>query len=214
MTVNTPGPLSGGRWVSRILGANGTIVDGEFVQEVALEHLRGSVSATRSSSSSMRGPRATPVPHRWRKSSTRRLLKRSFCGQAAEATSSAATRSTSSPPPWRGLLPRPLVSWLAKVRRQRGLCPTASRVERASRRISGCQLRRYPRHAARERAFGYKRGAFSGADRDKIGIVRAADGGTLFLDEIGDMPRDAQAKLLGCSNPKRLSPSAQRPRAR
>ncbi|NUP09136.1 MAG: sigma 54-interacting transcriptional regulator [Polyangiaceae bacterium] len=44
--------------------------------------------------------------------------------------------------------------------------------------------------------FGYRRGAFSGADRDKIGLVQSADGGTLFLDEIGDMPLDAQAKLL------------------
>ncbi len=44
--------------------------------------------------------------------------------------------------------------------------------------------------------FGFKRGAFSGADRDKPGLIRAADGGTLFLDEIGDMPVDAQAKLL------------------
>jgi DNA-binding NtrC family response regulator len=44
--------------------------------------------------------------------------------------------------------------------------------------------------------FGYKRGAFSGADRDKPGLIRSADGGTLLLDEIGDMPLEAQAKLL------------------
>jgi len=44
--------------------------------------------------------------------------------------------------------------------------------------------------------FGYRRGAFSGADRDKPGIIRMADGGTLLLDEIGDMPVEAQAKLL------------------
>lgn len=44
--------------------------------------------------------------------------------------------------------------------------------------------------------FGHKRGAFSGADRDRPGIIRAADGGTLFLDEIGDMPLAAQVKLL------------------
>jgi transcriptional regulator with GAF, ATPase, and Fis domain len=44
--------------------------------------------------------------------------------------------------------------------------------------------------------FGYKRGAFSGAERDKPGLVRMADQGTLLLDEIGDMPLEAQAKLL------------------
>jgi transcriptional regulator with GAF, ATPase, and Fis domain len=44
--------------------------------------------------------------------------------------------------------------------------------------------------------FGYKRGAFSGAERDKPGLIRAAHEGTLLLDEIGDMPLDAQAKLL------------------
>ncbi len=54
--------------------------------------------------------------------------------------------------------------------------------------------------------FGYKRGAFSGADRDKVGIVRAADGGTLFLDEIGDMPLDAQAKLLRVLQSKEVIP--------
>jgi transcriptional regulator with GAF, ATPase, and Fis domain len=54
--------------------------------------------------------------------------------------------------------------------------------------------------------FGYKRGAFSGADRDKVGIVRAADGGTLFLDEIGDMPLEAQAKLLRVLQSKEIIP--------
>lgn len=44
--------------------------------------------------------------------------------------------------------------------------------------------------------FGYKRGAFSGADRDKPGIIQSANEGTLLLDEIGDMPLAAQAKLL------------------
>jgi DNA-binding NtrC family response regulator len=44
--------------------------------------------------------------------------------------------------------------------------------------------------------FGHVRGAFTGADRDKPGLVEHADEGTLFLDEIGDMPLSTQAKLL------------------
>ena len=44
--------------------------------------------------------------------------------------------------------------------------------------------------------FGYKRGAFTGAVSDKLGLIPLAHQGTLFLDEIGDMPLNLQAKLL------------------
>ncbi|MDB5748435.1 MAG: Fis family transcriptional regulator [Massilia sp.] len=44
--------------------------------------------------------------------------------------------------------------------------------------------------------FGYERGAFTGAARDKVGLIESANGGTLFLDEIGDLPKDLQANLL------------------
>ncbi len=44
--------------------------------------------------------------------------------------------------------------------------------------------------------FGAEKGAFSGANRDRQGLIQAADGGTLFLDEIAELPLPAQVKLL------------------
>ena len=44
--------------------------------------------------------------------------------------------------------------------------------------------------------FGYEKGAFTGANTNRTGLIEAADGGTLFLDEIGELPMEAQARLL------------------
>ncbi len=52
--------------------------------------------------------------------------------------------------------------------------------------------------------FGYRKGAFTGADRDKRGLFEEADGGTIFLDEIGEIPLDLQAKLLRALETKRF----------
>ncbi len=52
--------------------------------------------------------------------------------------------------------------------------------------------------------FGCKKGAFTGADRDRDGFFQAAHGGTLFLDEVADLPLDMQVKLLRVIQEKRV----------
>jgi DNA-binding NtrC family response regulator len=54
-----------------------------------------------------------------------------------------------------------------------------------------------PENLIESELFGYEKGAFTGANGTKRGLIEMADGGTLFLDEIGEMPLHLQSKLLG-----------------
>ena len=71
-----------------------------------------------------------------------------------------------------------------------------SRGPRADKPFVGCNMTAIPETLVESELFGYVRGAFTGADRNKKGFVEAAEGGTLFLDEIGDLAPSIQLKLL------------------
>ncbi len=67
---------------------------------------------------------------------------------------------------------------------------------RRDRRFISVNCAALPETLLESELFGYRRGAFTGADRDKAGLFEEADGGTFFLDEIADMPQSIQAKVL------------------
>lgn len=61
-----------------------------------------------------------------------------------------------------------------------------------------------PENLMESEFFGYKRGAFTGADSEREGFLHAADGGTLFLDEVADLPLTMQVKLLRVIQDKKV----------
>ena len=67
---------------------------------------------------------------------------------------------------------------------------------RARQRFVAVNCGAIPEQLLEAEFFGYRKGAFTGANEDREGFFQAADGGTLFLDEIGDLPLGMQSKLL------------------
>ncbi|MGK2857873.1 MAG: sigma-54 interaction domain-containing protein [Thermoanaerobaculia bacterium] len=70
------------------------------------------------------------------------------------------------------------------------------RSSRRGRTFTAINCAALPENLVESELFGCVRGAFTGADRDREGLIEATNGGTLFLDEIGEMAQQAQAKLL------------------
>ena len=73
-------------------------------------------------------------------------------------------------------------------------------VHQTSKRASGpwvtLNCGAIPQSLVESELFGALKGAYTGIDKDKTGLIEKADGGTLFLDEIGELPMEAQVKLL------------------
>lgn len=66
-----------------------------------------------------------------------------------------------------------------------------------------------PEHILESELFGYRKGAFTGADRDKDGLFVEAEGSSILLDEIGDIPVSIQTKLLRVLQEKEIQPLGQ-----
>jgi transcriptional regulator with GAF, ATPase, and Fis domain len=197
-----------GRWTLTDLGGrNGTIVDGEFVQEVVLENLH-----------EIRvGDAIFKFVEAGAESYARYRIDGTLLGTPSdrEGPPESMLRRVVG-----GYQLRRLIASLDRVAKSEisvvllGESGTGKEVFAAEfHDVSGrrgafhaINCAAIPAPLLESELFGYKRGAFSGADRDKAGLFKAADHGTLFLDEIGDMPLDAQAKLLRVLQSKEIYP--------
>lgn len=81
-----------------------------------------------------------------------------------------------------------------------------SKSNRSKTGLTSINCAAIPESLLESELFGHKKGSFTGASYDHIGLFESADGGTVFLDEIGDMPLSLQAKMLRVLQEKKIRP--------
>jgi two-component system, NtrC family, response regulator PilR len=111
---------------------------------------------------------------------------------------------------------RQMIAKLARTQAPVHICgESGSGKELAARQIHACGARRagpfvpvncgaLPENLMESEFFGYRKGAFTGAQEDRSGFFQAAEGGTLFLDEVAELPLTMQVKLLRAIQEKRV----------
>ena len=181
--------------VSDLGSTNGTLVDGVYVKEARLEHgailrvgdtlfkflAHGATPYQAYRIDGTRYPHLSPVE---RSSKSSELVGGYVIDRVCEAIDKIASS---------------LLSVVITGETGTGKELAAREIHRLSTRTGGFQAincAAIPDNLIESELFGFRRGAFTGADHDKQGLVKAADGGTLFLDEVGDMPSEVQVKLL------------------
>ena len=185
--------FDGRRWILSDLGSrNGTMVDGTFVNgDLELEHLHEI--------------RVGDAIFKFVESGAERYVPYRLDGMTAGGRKARVIKELVG-----GCHMDTISADLERVAGTQLSCvilgETGTGKEVAARELHRASMRRgsfqaincaaIPHNLLESELFGYRRGAFSGADRDKPGLVKLADNGTLFLDEIGDMPLEAQGKLL------------------
>ncbi|WP_412481115.1 sigma-54 interaction domain-containing protein [Azonexus sp. IMCC34839] len=78
--------------------------------------------------------------------------------------------------------------------------------DRAGKQFLPVNCGAIPKDLANSELFGHKKGAFTGATDNRLGLFREAEGGTIFLDEIGDLPLDSQVRLLRALQEQEITP--------
>ncbi|MCC6554602.1 MAG: sigma 54-interacting transcriptional regulator [Polyangiaceae bacterium] len=197
----------GGRWILTDLGGrNGTLVDGAVVDEVTLEHLHEI--------------RVGDAIFKFVEADAHRYARYRIDGAIVEPGAGAARLVLPAGDVVGGYQIQQLASGLRDVAKSPlsvlilGESGTGKEVfaqqlhdwsgRRGAFQAVNCAA--IPATLIEGELFGHRRGAFSGADRDRTGLIRAAHGGTLLLDEIGDMPLEAQAKLLRVIQSREIVP--------
>jgi two-component system, NtrC family, response regulator PilR len=135
-------------------------------------------------------------------------------GDASREPLAAADRLVGTTPAMQQM--RALIERLARSMAPVAICgESGSGKELAARAIHESSARRaqpfvavncgaIPENLMEAEFFGYRKGAFTGADRDRDGFFQAAAGGTLFLDEVADLPLAMQVKLLRAIQERRV----------